>query len=307
MNSFLAGIGAKLAERWATLLVLPGLIYLFAGTVAGVLGHRHALNVSWLASWIDRMAAEPVSASMGAILLVSAGVLSASAVAGLLASVLGRALEWAWHRPEGRRLSRFLTGRRRARWDREDARITRELAASVPSGRSTVRLPPAAVAALGRRDAVSLEPPAGPTWIGDRFRALTVRVRRAYALDLLAVWPRLWLLLPDPPRAEITAVQDSHAAAARLGGWALLYLILGAIWWPALLAAVVLGLTSWYRARSTAEVLAALIEAAVDLHACDLAAQLGLSDGGPVTRGLGRSIAELIEKSPETRLDQHSG
>ncbi|MFI6536976.1 hypothetical protein ACIBHY_31315 [Nonomuraea sp. NPDC050547] len=88
-----------------------------------------------------------------------------------------------------------------------------------------------------------------------------MRVRRAYALDLLAAWPRLWLLLPDPPRAEITAVQDGHAAAARLGGWALLYLLLGAVWWPALIAAMVLGLTSWYRARSTADVLAALIEA----------------------------------------------
>ncbi|NUU21043.1 MAG: hypothetical protein HOV68_05935 [Streptomycetaceae bacterium] len=305
MTGFLAGLGAKLAERWAALLVLPCLIYVSAMTSGLVLGHRHALDSARLTAWIDDMATRHTASNAGVILLVAAGVLSASAVAGLLASALGNTLEWSWHRPEQGSLSRALTRRRQARWRAEDARFARELAAAAASvvspavrGR-TPQLPPGAATALIRRNAVALEPPVGPTWIGDRFRALTRRVHRAYALNLHAAWPSLWLLLPDQPRAEISAGRDAHSAAARLGGWAVLYFLLGTLWWPALPAAVLLFAIAWYRARVTAAVLAELLEAAVDLYIRDLAAHLGLTPDDPLTTRTGQAITDLLEKSSE--------
>lgn len=54
MTAILTSIGTKLAERWATLVVLPGLVYIVAPGVAKTLGHRHALDVGRLADEIDR-------------------------------------------------------------------------------------------------------------------------------------------------------------------------------------------------------------------------------------------------------------
>ncbi|MGH3696720.1 MAG: hypothetical protein ACRDRX_22520 [Pseudonocardiaceae bacterium] len=178
----------------------------------------------------------------------------------------------------------------------------RKGAAAAARSRGSSRSQPT-VRALARRDAIAPEPPAGPTWIGDRFHALAVRVRRAYALDIHAVWPSLWLLLPDQPRAEITAARDAHTAAGRLGGWAVLYLLLGTVSWPALLAAAIRAAIAWYRARRTAQTLAELIEAAVDCHARDLATRLGFDCEGPLTRRVGVTMTDLLNKDPETRIE----
>ncbi|MFF5010574.1 hypothetical protein ACFY3G_48245 [Streptomyces phaeochromogenes] len=307
MTGFLAGLGAKLAERWATLLVLPGLIYLAVGSAATVLGHRHALDLTQLTNEINRVASRPASSNAGAILLVSAGALAASAVAGLLAAALGQVLERFWHRPQGHYLVDRVTRSRSLRWQRADRAADRLLiqnARDRPEGAPAVgRLSPETVRALARRDAIALEPPAAPTWIGDRFHALAERMRRAYALDVYAVWPRLWLVLPDQPRADITTARDAHTAAARLGGWTVLYLLLTAVWWPALPVAALLAGIAWYKARQTAEAMAELIEAAVDCHARDLAAQLGLACEGRITRRIGEAMTDLLRKDRETRSD----
>jgi hypothetical protein len=307
MTGFLAGLGTKLAEKWVALLVLPGLVYLSAAAVAVILGHRHALGLSLLASDIDRLAARPASSNAGVILLTATAALAASATVGLLASALGSVLEWSWHRPEHRWLSSWLTRNRRSRWQRADHAADRHIADDVRNhswnSTASARLSPATARALARRDAIAPEPPAGPTWIGDRFRALAVRVRRAYALDVHAVWPSLWLLLPDQPRAEITAARDAHTAASRLGGWAVLYLLLGTVWWPALVAAVLLAAMAWYRARRTAQTLAELIEAAVDCHARDLATRLGFDCEGPLPRHVGVTMTDLLNKDPETGIE----
>jgi hypothetical protein len=308
MTGFLAGLGTKLAERWVALLVLPGLIYISAAAAAVVLGHRHALDLSLLASDIVRLAAQPASSNVGVILLTATAVVAASAAAGLLASALGQALEWSWHRPEHRRLSSWLTRNRRSRWQRADQAADWHIADDVRNhsrnSTASAKLSPATIRVLAHRDAIAQEPPAGPTWIGDRFRALAVRVRRAYALDIHTVWPSLWLLLPDQPRAEITAARDGYTAAGRLGGWAILYLLLGTVSWPALLAAVLLAAIARYRARRTAQTLAELIEAAVDCHTRDLATRLGFDCEGPLTRHVGVAMTDLLNKDPETRVER---
>jgi hypothetical protein len=41
--------------------------------------------------------------------------------------------------------------------------------------------------------------------MGDRVAALETRVRNEYELDFPAAWPRLWLVIPEPSRAELRA------------------------------------------------------------------------------------------------------
>ncbi|MGV9535821.1 hypothetical protein ACWDR9_19590, partial [Streptosporangium sandarakinum] len=150
----------------------------------------------------------------------------------------------------------------------------------------------------GARNDIALCLPRHATWIGDRLYAMDRRVHDAYDLDLTGAWPRLWLVIPDTARAELTAARDAHAAAARLAGWAVLYLSVAAVWWPAVLVAMVVGATAWARARATTASLADLVEASVDLYGRDLAVQLGLPGDGPMSRETGLAITSTLRKDP---------
>ncbi|HUN36405.1 MAG TPA: hypothetical protein VMU95_30785, partial [Trebonia sp.] len=157
---------------------------------------------------------------------------------------------------------------------------------------------PAAVRrAIARADRICLVEPACPTWTGDRLRACHVRVEAAYGLDLAASWPRLWLIVPDTDRAELGAARDAFGAAARLTAWAILYLVLGIWWWPAILVAIVTGIAGASRGRLATGNLADLIESVVDLHSAKLAAQLGEHASGPVTLAEGRRLTTRMRKS----------
>jgi hypothetical protein len=82
MTGFLGEIGQKLADRWAALLVVPGLLYLAAVTAAAVLGQAHALSYPDLSRKIAVWAASPASKSPGGTVLIVAAILAGSVVEG---------------------------------------------------------------------------------------------------------------------------------------------------------------------------------------------------------------------------------
>ncbi|GGP87343.1 hypothetical protein [Streptosporangium pseudovulgare] len=316
MTGFLDELGKKLAERWFTLLVLPGLVYLIFVAGAVTLGHSHAFDPAVLRDATDRLAARPAASAPGTVVLGATAVLAAAAAAGLAAGALGRLAERAWSFPGHRRPARLLAERRRRRWREADARVHRMVVAAVraqasrpaagPAKEAPAAVGPAEEAAEGLAEAISARNdialclPRHPTWIGDRLYAMDRRVHDAYDLDLTGAWPRLWLVIPDTARAELTAARDAHAAAARLAGWAVLYLSVAAVWWPAVLVAMIVGATAWARARATTASLADLVEASVDLYGRDLAVQLGLPGDGPMSRETGLAITSALRKDPET-------
>jgi hypothetical protein len=136
-----------------------------------------------------------------------------------------------------------------------------------------------------------------PTWIGDRLRVSELRVRRTYGLDLGAVWPRLWLIVPEIVRTEISATRDSFSASARLIGWAVLYLALAIWWWPAAPVALIVASAGVIKAHLAVGDLADLVESAVDLHSRALAAHLGRPGSGQVTAVMGAELTILMRKS----------
>ncbi|MER7368143.1 hypothetical protein [Nonomuraea wenchangensis] len=294
MNGFLGEIGKKLAERWAALLALPGLLFLATVATADTLGWAHALDLARLRARIELWAAEPVLRSVGGAVLTVAAVLAGSVAAGLVAAALGRILSRLWNLPGRRPPASMLAGARRRRSRRAESE------ADDPA--ATARQVSGAIA---RADRVSLVQAERPTWIGDRLHACRVRVEASYGLDLDAAWPRLWLLLPDTARTEILASREAYDASARLMGWALLYLLLTGWWWPAALIAAATGVTAWSRARASAAGFADLVESAVDLYGRELAVRLGHSvrDDGPLTVAEGEAITTMTRKS---RWDPHS-
>ncbi|MDI3417775.1 hypothetical protein [Streptomyces luteolus] len=312
MNPLLTTLGSKLTERWLNLLVLPGALFLAATALGATLGHRHWRDLDLLRTTLDDLAARPALERPGTAALLVALALLAAAAASLAAQFLGGAIERHWLRHPRGPLTRALTERRRRRWAARDAKVDQALRQTVahtdpgacdesphpdsPSARALARLQ----ARIEHRDRVALRNPARPTWYGDRMQTTADRVADAYGVDLAALWPRLWLTLPEPAVRQLQSVGDSFSAAARLAAWAVAYALLACWWWPAALVAVGCAAVARTRAHTALDALAELIEAAVDVHGRELAARVGLlapeSTGrlGPETGDL---LSELFRKA----------
>lgn len=295
MNAFLAELGKQLVTRCMATLVLPGTLFAAAVVLARVLGQVHAVDLAALPAWLDTVTGTPAGGRGAAVLVAVAAFLLGTAAAGLAAQSLGAFVAWTWSLTGSTPLLHRLTSRRRRRWERADAEAAEAERAFLadtadPARRARARR------ALARRAAICLVEPERPTWTGDRLHAADVRVRHSYGIDLAPVWPRLWLVLPEEARGELTAVQDRCAAAARLAGWGVLYAVLGAFWWPALVIGVATLLTARYRCRLAVAVYAELVEAAVDLYGRELAVRLGLSCPGGLTREVGERVSALVGK-----------
>ncbi|MBP2337412.1 hypothetical protein JOF41_003590 [Saccharothrix coeruleofusca] len=298
MTGFLEALGKKAAERWLTLLVLPGVLWLATAVVATRLGHHDALHARAVADWVTQWSRGPHTS--GLLLAILAAALLGSAAAGLLAAGVGWMLRRFWL-TRGRRLpARWLVQERRRRWQRESRRVDALVAEAIATAGDTpeVVAGPAIAEALARRDAIALEIPDRPTWIGDRWRVGIVRVHRAYGLDLTVVWPRLWTVLPEHLRTDVSTAQLAYTSASTLTGWAVLYGALGALWWPALLMGVVLAGVGVLRARTASATVCDLVETAADLYGPVLAEQLRIPASGPLTTALGHEISDRLRKDP---------
>ncbi|MFF5225125.1 hypothetical protein [Dactylosporangium sp. NPDC000521] len=237
-------------DRWRRALGPLGALWVAGGLVAVAPGHDPR-----------RLAFDPGPGWTGPVLATAALMLAWTA-AGLLTPLLAPAVEGIW-------LGRWpvgggpLTAHRRARWDRADQRV-RDIDPGGPDG------PEAVADAMRRRAAIALARPCRPTWMGDRWSAIEQRIGTAYGLDVVTVWPRLWLALPEPARAELRAAKSGWDRSAELAAWAVPFGALGAAWWPFLGVAAVLAVAGWHRGRAAVAYRADLVESAFDLHAARL-------------------------------------
>ncbi|WP_409235584.1 hypothetical protein [Streptomyces sp. PA5.6] len=328
MNPLLATLGGKLTERWLNLLVLPGALFLAAAAAGTTLGHRRWNDVDELRTTLDDLAVRPALDHTGTAALLVALILLTATAASLAAQFLGGAIEQYWLRYARDPLSHALVARRRRTWTRRE----RELDAAYPTthphadpgANTTVNATANSTADTGDRDAdgytvptpalpfariqaltdarnrVALREPTRPTWYGDRMQATADRVEAAYGVDLAALWPRLWLILPEPAVRHVQSAHDSFSAAARLAAWAVAYALLACWWWPAALVAVGCAAVARSRARGALEALAGLIEAAVDVHGRELAARVGLIGADSTTlldHETGDRMSELFRKA----------
>ncbi|GAA3433782.1 hypothetical protein [Kutzneria kofuensis] len=301
MGDFFKTLATKLAERWVTLLVVPGALLVFAAWVGGRLRQAHALDWAALQGDLAATVADLTRQSWAtqavlviAALLVSTGVgLAVQALAGVTKIVwLGQ-----WPQPL-RWLARWRTSRRVRRWYRRLER-RRELERAHPAEQRTPEQQRQINEAAARVNRLCWAEPGRPTWMGDRGHSVEKIILDRQGLDLAFAWPRLWLVLPETPRAEITAANAAFAAAVATGTWAVPYLLLGIMWWPAAVAGLVVGVTGWVRGRSAASELALLTEATLDLHGRTLAVALGVAAEdtvGPLELEEGQRISTMARK-----------
>ncbi|BAC69912.1 hypothetical protein AQJ43_30745 [Streptomyces avermitilis] len=306
LSGFVTDVGRKLAERWAATLVLPGLLFTTVAAVALTLRQSAWSDVDLLRLRVTALTGAGSGAGPGAgsgstrtaVLLL--GVLAASFAAALVADALGGPYEQALLGSWPRLLSRpaaALTGRRRRIWQERDDACRRAVAQDTEgAAERAARL--GALEVL--RNQVALTRPECPTWIGDRLRAPAVRIRLEYRLELSDAWPRLWLVLPDSTRQPLAEARQRLDEAMRLGGWAVLYLLLGAVWWPSAVAGAGAALVAWRRGRDRAEEYAELVESAVDVHLQELFERFD-EEARPVRASLGPAVTERFRKGAGPR------
>ncbi|MCG7523620.1 hypothetical protein MHW47_04050 [Streptomyces sp. OfavH-34-F] len=303
MPEFLTRLGQQLAERWLTLLALPGALYLAVAQAAQVLGHAHPFDLARLTRRLTAWAGAPPVHSFGGQVVLLAGVLAASAAVGIAARTLGAGIErvvlaadWdTWPQPL-RRLAGSRVAARRRRWD--TARHVLDGHRRAAARAAALRKPHDAEAlheARRRLERIAPERPARPTWVGDRVRATGTRVRRDHRIDLAVLWPHLWLTLPDTDRAELSAARGELAASTALAAWSLLYAPLAVVWWPAAGVSLLLLLTARHRTRAAAESYARLVEATVRLRTVELLGLLGVDHSGPLSDDVGDVLNDLLD------------
>lgn len=299
MSGFLAELAKNLADRWLAALVLPGVLWITALVVADRLGQRHPFDIEGLHGWLQAQAANPGNHALATVLLAATGLLAAAAAAGMAASALGSLLRRAYAGAGERRPLMWLAIARQHRWDRATAQLKKAIAvAANPAAHATTadRAMADVRRAESRRKAIGDSRPARLTPIGDLFHLVAVRAKTAYGLDLDLAWPRLWAVLPDALRTDLAASSDAYGSAARLTAWGLLYALLAVFCWPAVLIGAVIVTYGWVQARAAAQVLAELIETAMDLHLSDLAERLGIPVDKPLTSSTGEAVTRLLRK-----------
>ncbi|MFD4244040.1 hypothetical protein ACFWP3_20935 [Streptomyces sp. NPDC058525] len=302
VNSFLSELGKRLAERWFSVLVLPGALYLALAVVAHTLGHNRPFDLPFLIDRITAWASTPAAGTLGGQIMSLVAVLAGSAAVGLVARSLSALVERAtlaadwrdWPSPLRRYVSR-LVRRRQESWTTRAAawhQLRRDaLDGAVRGERTDSSERHAAYRAMSR---ISAERPDRPTWCGDRLHAAAIRLERDFHLQLDVVWPHVWLILPDSARSEITAAGQGINRATARTAWAVLCLVLALVWWPAAAVAAVLFLSGHRGCRAATDLYALLLESAAQLHIRDLAERLGL-DGTGTPEETGERVTRMLE------------
>ncbi|GAB3003013.1 hypothetical protein [Saccharothrix stipae] len=259
----LSEFGKKLADRWLTVLLLPGLLFTATSGAAVALGHAQALNLLRLAGRLQRFGAALIPQPANVVVATATALLVATA-AGLCARALGTGVH------------RALVSRRPRWWVKHrHRRAVTGGSRTVPASYLPARVSPA----------------------GDRFRLIGERVEAQYGLAVSLAWPRLWLLLSEDARKPITAGYGGYRDATTLIGWGMLYLAVGVQWWPAVVAGGLTIVVGYRRALATAATVSDLIEATVDVHQAQLATAVGIVlPHGRLTPNEGVQINNILNK-----------
>lgn len=141
----------------------------------------------------------------------------------------------------------------------------------------------AAVAASWRLRHAYANGPLLPTSLGNTLRAAEYRAGRAYGLDAVIAWPRLYPILPAAVRGGVDDLRLQLDVAARFTAMFLLSALVSAAllithgWWLLLpLGLALLAAVSYRAAVAAAGSYGMAVEAAFDLHHLDLRTALHL-------------------------------
>jgi hypothetical protein len=109
-----------------------------------------------------------------------------------------------------------------------------------------------------------------PTQFGNILRPAEERPKNQYGLDTFICWPRLWLLLPDSVKTELTEARMTLNIGARIWLWSLLFLLWTPLAWWAIPAGILSAYLAYRWLLNAAIIYGDLLESAFDLYRLEL-------------------------------------
>jgi hypothetical protein len=263
----LAELQKRIPDGWFLRRLLPAALFVVVALVGGgALGHSRWNDVPLARARIAdalRTSGGLTADGIASLVLFAVPVVAAAFAVPYAAAAIGALASGAWPwwlMPVGRR----VTAWRAARWMPPDV-LARQSVRARADGHALRADRLDARAARAR----SADRPGSPTWCGDRFRRTEGQVARDTGGDVTSGWTALLLGAEEAPRAALAETRDSYDAACEALAWSAAFTVLGAWWWPAAVAGVLLGLASWRSLRTAVEALCRTTEAAFTLHPPD--------------------------------------
>ncbi|MEK8020177.1 MAG: hypothetical protein VSS75_025170 [Candidatus Parabeggiatoa sp.] len=105
-----------------------------------------------------------------------------------------------------------------------------------------------------------------PTRLGNLLRSVESRPYKKYGLNSVVCWPRLWPLLPEAMKTEVTTARENLETAVHSWMWSLLFIIWGIFTAWAIIIGVVLTLLTYRLLLNAAEIYGQLVETSFDLY-----------------------------------------
>jgi hypothetical protein len=105
-----------------------------------------------------------------------------------------------------------------------------------------------------------------PTRLGNLLRSVESRPYKKYGLNSVVCWPRLWPLLPEEMKTEVTTARENLDTAVHTWMWSLLFIIWGIFTVWAIIIGLVLTLSTYRLLLNAAEIYGQLVEASFDLY-----------------------------------------
>jgi hypothetical protein len=216
---FLEGFSGKFAEQWTTTLLTPAFVFWAGGAIAAY------QKFGWTAcsAWFIPLPEPLQIASLFSIFLTIAT--SAFIIQRFDLAII-RFLEGYWSKPFTI-FSKYSTQREKYRRNRIKAKLAplndRFEALNAIEQTQHFQL-------STQFNQIPQELDLLPTRLGNILRGAERRPTERYGLDSIVCWSRLWVLLPEAPRTDLSAARTDLNAAARTWLWSVLFVI----WWPTL-------------------------------------------------------------------------
>jgi hypothetical protein len=264
LSKFWESVGSRLVDRWAS-VAGPAVVFWLGGLLART---WHVGGLTELADLTDGMSRQSTLTQVALVLVLLSAVLGSALVVDRLSAPALRLLEgyWPfWTDPLRHRMISRVTTRSEV-----DQQLWQHLTAELDTpDRSPTASELSRYARLERRLHHLPATPDRllPTRIGNILRSAETRSTDKYALDAVVAWPRLWLLMPDVSRQELTAARARLDAAVSGAVWGVLFC--GFSLWTPLVIPVGLGVAAaavWFWIPGRAETFGDLVDAAFDVH-----------------------------------------
>ncbi|MGW2435633.1 hypothetical protein ACWCY1_02730 [Streptomyces goshikiensis] len=238
----------------------PGLVFWTGGGLAFLSAHGGRAELERLG---DRVAKLPVLAVIVLVAVAFVSVYATTLLVRLLTRPVLRLLEGYGPKGWGRKRTAKLTGRVE-KWSEEQQTLAGPVADETATPEQRARY--AWLDARLNRDPGRRELRL-PTRVGNILRTAETRPGEKYGLNVVALWPHLWLSLPDEAKTSLAEARTALDRSVATVIWGLGFAAFG-YWnpWAIPVGALLALATHLWWLPSRALVYADLLEATVDLH-----------------------------------------